>query len=158
MHETSTRLEQQEPATGAKQQIHNIQACFAILEAIQILIKDCYELPQRPLCEALWAKLEWAKVKSRVEELLKQVEVHKSTMQLASQVTNMKFMLKALEGESDVERILRDLVDTSRVSKGENEKITEHSERIKWLAWLSASNPKDFHDTVIRAWQPGTGA
>ncbi|TVY84196.1 hypothetical protein LSUE1_G001536 [Lachnellula suecica] len=100
-------------------QVHYIEACYQTLSQIQQQFEAA--LPSTPLSKG--AKIKWPLKISRTQELLADIQRHKTTMGLAMNATEMSTLLKVLARQDTQANGIQELKDGVNSERAERKKI-----------------------------------
>ncbi|CAG8958257.1 hypothetical protein HYFRA_00000611 [Hymenoscyphus fraxineus] len=134
-------------------QVHYIEACCQTLLKIQenLLVA----MPPSPM--KVRHKICWPLKQSQTEELLKEMERHKSTMSMAISATEMSAMIKILARQDSMNEGIRSLREDFKSAQTERRKIIIDEERRRILNFLGSTDARKWQDSNIRLRQPQTG-
>ena len=138
-------------------QIHHIEACLKTLQIVDTHLDDSNPATKADSMDNIKSKLKWPLNRSKVKELLLEVEKHKSVMSLAMTASSMSALLLLLDRQ---ESLRDDFIEFKRdieMDRAQRVKVEINSERRKWLDFLSLIEARKWQDSNIALRQPGTG-
>lgn len=138
-------------------QIHHIEACLKTLQIVDAHLEDSNLAAKADAMDNMKSKLKWPLNKSKVKELLREVEKHKSLMSLAMTASSMSALLVLLDRQESLRDNFMELKRDIEVDRAQRVEVEINSERRKWLNFLSPIEARKWQDSNIALRQPGTG-
>lgn len=138
-------------------QIHHIEACLKTLQLVDTHLEHSNPATKAMGMDSIKSKLKWPLNKSKVKELMLEVEKHKSVMSLAMTASSMSALLVLLERQENLMDNLMELKHGIEADRAQKVEVEINSERRKWLDWLSPVKVQRWQGSNIALRQPGTG-
>jgi hypothetical protein len=138
-------------------QIHHIEACLKTLQLVDTHLGHSNPATKTAGMDSIKSKLKWPLNKSKVKELMIEVEKHKSVMSLAMTASSMSALLVLLERQESLRDNLMELKHGIEADRAQRVEVEINAERRKWLDWLSTIKVQKWQDSNIALRQPGTG-
>ena len=138
--------------------VHHIHSCYQTLEEVKhILDKDDTSSLHDQRLETVKRKLRWPFTSSEVKNLIAEIERHKTTLGLASNVVCMSGLLQALSRQDQI----RDTIEGVRTELKERHeaetRITINKERKEILNSFAKIDCRSNHGMSRKLRSPGTG-
>lgn len=143
-----------EPST----RIHHIHSCYQTLERVKYILDrdDTSSLCDERL-ETFKRKLRWPFTSSEVKDLLAEIERHKTTLGLASNVDCMSGLLQALSRQDQIRDTVREIKSELKERHEADTRIALDKERQEILKSFGKADPRTNHEMSRKLRSPGTG-
>lgn len=142
-----------EPTT----QLHEIEACLKTLQSIQTHFEESDPAAAADSSEKIKRKLKWTLNKSKVRQLMLQIDKHQTIMSLAMKATGMSSFLKLLAGQSQVHEVLLQVRRDFEEDRNQRAEVAMTEQRRKYFQVLGSVEAQKLQDSNNRLRQPGTG-
>ena len=138
--------------------IHHIHSCYQTLEHVKSILdrNDTSSLQDERL-ETLKRKLRWPFTSSEVKDLLAEIERHKTTLGLASNVDCMSALLQALSRQDQTRDTIQELRIELKERHEAETRIAINKEKQEILNSFAKVDPRSNHDMSRKLRSPGTG-
>jgi hypothetical protein len=137
-------------------QIHHIEACLRTLQLVDTYLESSNPATEQEYIGSMKQKLKWPLNRSKVKELMSDVEKHKSVMNLAMSASSMSALLVLLERQDCIKDNLLVLKAGIELDRAKRSKIELTDMRKRWLDNLSPVDAHRWQETNIKLRQPGT--
>ncbi|KAK4690674.1 hypothetical protein P7C71_g6170, partial [Lecanoromycetidae sp. Uapishka_2] len=158
LHLIASQLESNGNGSESAIQVHILHDCAQTLRKLSSkLEKYDPSIPaQRPL-DSMRRKLRWPFSTPEVEDLIAEIERHKTSLSLALQADSVSTLLVSLSRQDDLHAELRDIKTELKRKREVELRVAIDDRRRKMLESLGSINPKQNHDMSLKLRQPATG-
>lgn len=138
-------------------QIHHIEACLKTLQLVDTHLENSNPATEKDHVGNVKQKLKWPLNRSKVKELLSEVEKHKAAMSLAMTASSMSALLVLLDRQNCIRENLLELKVGIEMDRKQRIQVELSDQRKKWLDSLSILNAQRWQDFNIKLRQAGSG-
>ncbi|KAG0648671.1 Vegetative incompatibility HET-E-1 [Hyphodiscus hymeniophilus] len=138
-------------------QIHHIEACLKTLQLIDTYLETSNPARKADHVGNIKQKLIWPLNRSKVKELMSEVEKHKSVMNLAMTASTMSALLSLLDRQDYIKDNLLELKAGIERDRAKRTRVEMSKQRKLWLTSLSRVDAQRWQNANIKLRQPGSG-
>ena len=138
--------------------VHHIHSCYQTLEEVKLILdKDDTSSLHDQRLETVKRKLRWPFTSSEVKNLIAEIERHKTTLGLASNVDCMSGLLLALSRQDQIRDTIEGVRTELKQRHEAETRITINKERKEILDSFAKVDSRSNHDMSQKLRSPGTG-
>lgn len=138
-------------------QIRYIEACLKTLQLVDTHLENSNPAMKSDHVGNMKLRLKWPLNRSKVRELLAEVEKHKSVMNLAMTASSMSALLVLLDRQDCIRDNLLKLKKGIELDRTQRNGVQISKQRQRWHGSLSPVNAQQWQDSNIKLRQPGSG-
>lgn len=139
-------------------QADHLHSCYQTLEKVQAMLDKYKSVSgQSQTLEAVKAKLKWPFAVSDVEDLIHEIQRHKSTLSLALAAEGMSNVLLALSRQNTIQNSLDEIKVDLRQRREAETRTAIDKEQQKILDSIGPITPHKNHEMSLKLRHPATG-
>lgn len=138
-------------------QTQYMYACHSTLDRLRLCLKEADPSTERGSLNVVRKKLRWPMSKPSTEGFIKELERHKSTLNLALSADGLATLMQTLANQKELGADLKVVLHESRRRFDRVEAYIAEQNKTKVLQFFEKVSPKRAQNTGLRLLQAGTG-
>lgn len=138
--------------------IQHVQHCHDTLETVRIKLQKAFpDSDKASTTKELYRKMKWPFSASETQDLIAEIQRHKSTLTVALSSDSLSSLLKALSKQDDIATGINEIRVEIRNHWERATRVQVDKDRRKVLEFFSQVDPRSSHTINLKLRHPATG-